>query len=178
MTPRALARGSSQSARARFRRWGWDFLKEDATRFNLKKLFDYVLLGSAYHHIIDDNKRKMLVCVNNHVAKTGKVIVCDNFLPKYDSLSARQDAIREYYETLIGYYLAGNATREGIEIIKEVYQLELRGEEEHKVDFQRFQEDVIAAGLEIEVDRIIWQPGEFVDDNAGSHVLLLRKQVA
>ena len=55
------------------------------------------------------------------------------------------------------YYLQGNATPEAIKLIEEVYQLELSGEEEHKVDFQRFFEHIKNVGLEIEIDRIIWR---------------------
>ncbi|PIN93355.1 hypothetical protein COU54_03360 [Candidatus Pacearchaeota archaeon CG10_big_fil_rev_8_21_14_0_10_31_24] len=48
------------------------------------------------------------------------------------------------------------------------------GEEEHKVDFPRFNAHVLGAGLEIELDIPIWQPNSFKESNAGSHVFLLR----
>ena len=85
------------------------------------------------------------------------------------------NAIEKYYRALKKYYSEGNGTEEAIEAIEEVRQLELSGEEEHKVDFKRFKNHVRNAGLEIEKDFVIWQPEEFIADNAGSHTLLLRK---
>lgn len=163
-----------RSARERFGSYGWDFLKRDATNFDLGRKFDFILVGSGYHHIEDEDKGKLLKSVKMHLSEKGKIIVCENFLQYYADESSRNDFVNRYYEVLIEYYSQGNATLEAIDVIKEVRQLELLGEEEHKVHYQRFKQDVKQSGLEIEVDRIIWQPREFQKDNAGSHVLLIK----
>lgn len=165
-----------RSARERFGEYGWTFLRTDAVNFNLGRTFDFILASSAYHHIEDREKIKFLQSIRNHLSEDGKVIVCDNFLPYHEDDDSRREAIHQYYNALIRYYSDGNATLEAIEIIKEVYQLELEGEEEHKVHFQRFKEDIEKSGLEIEVDRVIWQPEQFRADNAGSHVLILKRR--
>jgi len=161
-------------ARQAYGHLGWRFIKADATILNLKKKFDFVTASSAYHHIPDEKKVQFLEKIASHLTKDGKIILCENFLPNHDT-DARTDAIHKYYSALKNYYSQGNATPKALELIEEVHQLELSGEEEHKVDFRKFQEHVRKVSLQIEVDRIIWQPEEFKEDNAGSHVLLLRK---
>ncbi|HLD07002.1 MAG TPA: class I SAM-dependent methyltransferase [Candidatus Nanoarchaeia archaeon] len=164
-----------ESARKRFSTHGRNFLKMNAIDFQLGRTFDFVLASSAYHHIEDEDKRRFLKSIKEHLSKSGKIIICENFLPYYDNdKKLRSDAINRYYKALIAYYARGNATPEAIDVIREVYQLELQGEEEHKVHYQRFKQDVEEEGLVIEVDRIIWQPKDFRADNAGSHVLLLK----
>lgn len=162
-------------ARQTYNHLGWKFINIDATSFDLKKKFDFITASSAYHHISDEKKCQFLKNISSHLIEGGKIIICENFLPKYNNKFSRINAIHKYYSALKDYYLQGNATSEAIKLIEEVYQLELSGEEEHKVDFQRFVEHVKNANLEIEIDRIIWQPEEFHKSNAGSHVLLLRK---
>ena len=158
-------------ARERFGSQGWKFLQEDAAAFDLGRTFDFILAGSAYHHIEDAQKIAFLQRMGRHLSD-GRIVMCDNFLPE---ASARADAVNRYYHALIEWYEQGNATPEAIEVIREVHQLELRGEEEHKVPFSRFTEDAKQSGLEILLDRPIWQPPEFRADNAGSHVLLLAR---
>ncbi len=151
----------------------WRFLKEDARNFNLDTEFDFVLASSAYHHIEDEHKIQFLKNIKNHLSSTGKVIVCENFIPNYLNNDSRLKAIHQYYQELKDYYSSGNSSPEAFLAIEEVYQLELSGKEEHKVDFKRFQNHILQSGLEIEVDKIIWQPLLFRKSNAGSHVLLL-----
>ncbi len=95
--------------------------------------------------------------------------MCENFLPRYSTDRTR--SVRAYYATLEEYLKRGNATRESLQAIAEVRELELSGIEEHKVDFPRFQRDLKASGLEIEEDIPVWQPGK---SKCGSRVLLLR----
>jgi len=161
----------TQAARERFPEG--KFITADATRINLGKRFDFVLASSAYHHIPDEGKIALLTRMQEHLTKNGKVLVCDNFLPKDTS---RANAITRYYNALKGYYERGNATPEASCTIDDVRALELAGEEEHKVTFARFKHDVRRAGLEIELDIPVWQPSEFQADNAGSHVLILKQR--
>ena len=171
-----LNEGFLDYARKAYGNLGWLFINADASDFDLGKKFDFVTASSAYHHIPDEKKCLFLEKIVSHLAEEGRVIVCENFLPSYND-GSRTDAVHRYYSALIDFYEHGNATPEAIRLIKEVYALELSGEEEHKVDYQRFLEHVKKAGLEVEADRVIWQPREFQEDNAGSRVLVLKRRI-
>lgn len=151
-----------------------DFVVGDAVSYQFDKKFDFILASSAYHHIEDKNKVRFLTNMRKHLKENGRIIVCENFIPEYSDDDSKRDAIDRFYVALKHYFLAGNATLEAIDILEEVHQLELAGKEEHKVSFSEFEQDVSKSGLEIVVDRIIWQPTEFRQSNAGSHVLVLR----
>lgn len=135
-----------RSARERFKEFGWQFLKEDATNFNLGRKFDFVVASSAYHHIEDKKKIDFLKNIVSHLSGNGKVIVCENFLPKYSNILSKNKAIKKYYKILKAYYNKGNANPEAIKAIGEVQQLELSGEEEHKVHFGMFKDDIKKIG--------------------------------
>ncbi|MBI2631385.1 class I SAM-dependent methyltransferase [Candidatus Pacearchaeota archaeon] len=164
-----------KSANERFGQYGWQFIKADACSVNLMRQFNFVTASSAYHHITDELKEVFLRNINRHLLSSGKVIMCENFLPRYSSRRERINVVNTYYASLDDYFKEGNATIESQKAIREVRELELSGVEEHKVDFHRFKYHLKKSGLEIELDIPIWQPFSFKNSNAGSHVLLLRK---
>ncbi len=163
-----------ETGNKRFNHYGWQFIETDACSIDLKKKFDFVTASSAYHHIEDKSKIAFLRNIKRHLLTSGKVIICENFLPRYTFQKDRVKAIKTYYSLLDEYFRIGNATKESLKAIKEVRELELSEIEEHKVDFQRFKQHTKKSGLELELDIPIWQPSSFKQSNAGSHVLLLK----
>ncbi|MEK6825276.1 MAG: class I SAM-dependent methyltransferase [Nanoarchaeota archaeon] len=161
-------------AQKRFQKDGWGFFCHDMCTLSFSERYDFVLASSAYHHIPDLYKQRFMCVLKNHLRPSGKVLVCENLLPNYTNDIERVFAIETYYSNLRDYYAQGNATPEACEAINEVYLLEVACEEEHKVDFALFNTHVRGAGLEIELDIPVWQPLEFKESNAGSHVFLLR----
>ena len=163
-----------ENAKKRFKKSIFSFITGDAIGYQFGKRFDFILAGSAYHHIEDENKVKFITNMRKHLKENGRIIMCENFIPEYSNVASKRDAINRFYKALKIYFSTGNATPEAIDILEEVHQLELTGEKEHKVSFAEFEQDLNKSGLEIVVDRIIWQPKEFRQSNAGSHVLMLR----
>lgn len=84
--------------------------------------------------------------------------------------------IQIYCKELINYYNDGNATETSQKAIKEVYELELAGVEEHKVTRAFFDKQVKNAGLTIDLGIVVWQPETLRQSNAGSHVLILKHE--
>jgi len=160
-------------ASRRFGEYGWEFIKADATDFELKSTFDFVTAASAYHHVEDNFKVDFLLNARKHLVTGGKVILCEQFLPLYSNKGTRANAIDEHYALLRKYCSKGDMTKEIIQAIDETHQLELSGHEEHKVHHAAFELHAQAAGFEIELDIPVWQPKEFRKDNAGSFVILL-----
>ena len=161
-------------ASQRFGDYGWEFIKADAKDFDLKKSFDFVTAASAYHHVEDEFKVDFLLNARRHLLTGGKVILCEQFLPYYSNENTRAYAINEYYGLLRKYCSKGDRTKEAIQAIDETHQLELSGHEEHKVHHAAFELHAHAAGFEIELDIPVWQPREFIEDKAGSFVILLK----
>ena len=161
-------------ASRRFGDYGWEFIKADAKDFDLKKTFDFVTAASAYHHVEDEFKVDFLLNAGGHLLTGGKVILCEQFLPYYPNEDTRANAINAYYGLVRKYCSKGDRTKEAIRAIDETRQLELSGHEEHKVHHAAFELHAQAAGFEIELDIPVWQPKEFIKDNAGSFVILLK----
>jgi 2-polyprenyl-3-methyl-5-hydroxy-6-metoxy-1,4-benzoquinol methylase len=161
-------------ASRRFGGHGWEFIKADARAFDLRRTFDFVTAASAYHHVEDEFKVDFLLNARKHLVDGGKVMLCEQFLPHYSNEDARIYAINEYYELLRKYCSKGDRSKEAIQAADETHQLELSGHEEYKVHHAAFEAHAQAAGFEIELDIPVWQPKEFIEDKAGSFVILLK----
>ncbi len=164
-----------ESGNEKFGRHNIKFIKADAVRLDLQKKFDVVVASSAYHHIPDRNKEKFLGVIRQHLDNRGIAIICDNFLPAYGNTAQRMVAVERYYGSLLEYYKNGNATKGGIKAISEAYALERAGHIEHKVPYSLFLRQIKKTNLKIVADVIVWQPKNLKQDNAGSHVIVLKK---
>jgi ubiquinone/menaquinone biosynthesis C-methylase UbiE len=152
----------------------WLFIEDDATNFSLDKKFDVITASSAYHHIDDGSKQVFLNNLSKHLTNDGIILVCENFLPNYQTPQEKAESIRKYYGELQNYYKNGNSTEQSLKAITQVEYLE--GTIEQKVSFRVFKEQIANAKLFIDSDVIVWQPGSLQKDNAGSHVLILKKR--
>ncbi len=155
----------------------WKFICGDVSKIDLKQKFDVVTASSAFHHIPDEYKKDFWNNINLHLEDNGFVLVCENFLPKYSNYVERQASIEKYYTELKQFYIEGNSTKKAFELIDEVYQLEKNGVEEHKVSFEIFINQIDTAGFLLFQDIIVWQPDSLKKDNAGSHVIILKKKI-
>lgn len=153
----------------------WEWIVGDVVEINLGKKFDVVTASSAFHHISHERKNKFWGNIIKHLKTDGFVLVCENFLPDYSNREERLSAVDKYYSELKNYYRQGNATAKSISAIEEVYQLEKNEVEEHKVSFRIFNDQIESAGLKIFQDIIVWQPDSMKVENAGSHVLILKR---
>ncbi len=162
-------------AKEKFGDLGWKFVSGDAVTYSFGTFFDFILMSSAYHHIEDGRKADFLSNARRHMRNTGDCLVCDNFLPDYSSKHGRESAITRYYMALAKHYEENRVPKETMEALREVEKLEVAGVEEHKVSYRLFLRDAENAGLRVVMDLPVWQPEDFQHDNAGSHVILLRK---
>lgn len=150
----------------------WEWIEGDVILMNLRRKFPIITASSAYHHIPDQDKRVFLENMRQHITDDGFVLVCENFLPSYSTSRERMESIHQYYNQLIDSYERGNATSESIEAIREVFELEKSGTEEHKVSFEIFCQDIRDL-FTVFQDIVVWQTETLRADNAGSHVLVL-----
>jgi SAM-dependent methyltransferase len=115
-------------------------------------LFDVVICNSGYHHIPNDLKASFLVKLYS-LTCNGTVIISDNFLPSYMSEAERPASVNRYYDLLHVH----NKSRLRPEIFDEIEQLRVRDlaqEDEFKVSFDHFLEDVDRANLQ--VSNCVW----------------------
>lgn len=153
----------------------WKFIQGNAVKVSLGEKFPFVTASSAYHHIEDESKIDFLKNIYNHLADDGTAIVCENFLPDYNTGLERKVSINKYYNELENWYQDDNATDEAVLVIKEVREQELAGDIEHKVSFKIFKNHLDKSGFNISTDIPVWQPQSLIADNAGSHVIILKK---
>ncbi|MBD3330832.1 methyltransferase domain-containing protein [Candidatus Peregrinibacteria bacterium] len=153
---------------------GWRFVEDDVVKMDLGKKFPIITASSAYHHILDENKIAFLENLKKHLLPDGVVLLCENFLPHYESPASRKKAVADYYNALECYYAVGNATPEAIEVIKEVRKLEESGIEEHKVSYEMFLKHLEITGLSIKTAIQVWNPNISYDFKAGSYVVVLK----
>ncbi|MBI4273002.1 class I SAM-dependent methyltransferase [Candidatus Uhrbacteria bacterium] len=153
----------------------WKMIMADVVSMRLKKQFSVITASSAYHHIPDAKKERFLKNISRHLAVDGFIFFCDNFLPRYGR-GSRVKAVDTYYRELKKYFKKGNATSEAQEIINGVHTQDRWLDGEYKVSFEIFKKQCARAGLEITTDIPVWQPRSLQKDNAGSHVIVLKKK--
>ncbi len=153
----------------------WKMIKADVVSMRLKKQFPVITASSAYHHIPDKQKTSFLKNLSRHLTSDGFILVCDNFIPQYGR-DSRKKAVDMYYRELKKYFKKGNATSEAQEIITGVHNQDRDQDGEYKVSFEIFKKQCARAGLLITTDIPVWQPEQLKKDNAGSHVIVLRKE--
>lgn len=165
-----------ESGNENFGKLGWRFLLDDVVRMKLGRTFPAITASSAYHHIEDQDKVAFLRNLVAHLDEDGFILMCENILPRYQTLDGRRDAVDAYYGALKGFYALGNATDAARDVIDDVHVLEKAKIEEHKICWDVFADHIEQAGLEVATDMPVWQPPEFQVDRAGSHVMILKRK--
>ncbi|MDO8661001.1 MAG: class I SAM-dependent methyltransferase [Candidatus Woesearchaeota archaeon] len=151
----------------------WKFICQNVLKLKLNSSFNYVLASSAYHHMRNKEKKNFLVIAKKHLAPNGRIMVCENFLPKRKT---RFHAIKEFYTCFLQCLKLQHASFGAVAAVREAQSNEIAGKEEHKVTFKRFTQDCKAVGLFIEKDISVWQLPAWKKSNAGSHVIVLAKK--
>jgi|GEM_PF-6067023 len=163
------------AANERFQALDWQFVCGDARDFQLHKKFDFITGSSAYHHIEDESKIDFLKHLALHLEVDGRILLCDNFLPLYQSDNERVEAVNQYYGLLKTYYRNGGGNSAAIAAISGSHERDLIKANEFKVSYSMFLDHVSAAGLCVEEKIAVWQPPELASMSAGSYVISLKK---
>ncbi|MBI4599828.1 class I SAM-dependent methyltransferase [Candidatus Uhrbacteria bacterium] len=153
----------------------WKMIMADVVLMHLEKKFSVITASSAYHHIPDTKKEQFLKNLSRHLVGGGFILVCDNFIPRYGR-GSRKKAVDTYYRELKKYFKKGHATSEAQEIISGVHTQDREQGGEYKVSFEMFKKQCARSGFEITTDIPVWQPRPLQKDNAGSHVIVLKKK--
>ncbi len=157
----------------RFRRW--EFILGDAATIRLHRKFEYIAMSSGYHHVEDAQKPLLMRNTASHLVPGGIVLICENFLPKYNDRNGRRKAVDLFYDEFQKCKTTGELTSASALLLKEVRGSDLEQDDESKVSYEIFLKHAKAAGLTVDTDIAVWQPLAFKNSNAGTHALVLRK---
>ena len=169
----------------------------DATRYG-NQIQDQalIILNSSYHHIPDNNKKEFLENIFQNLKIGGRVIMGENFLPKYKSSNDRVLSVQKYYKKLLIFYhsileempkqdiIDRKNLTDSIDLIKEVKKRDLNRYGEFKTDLKTFI-DILPKGFEILEISQVWplkqtikisQTVQIPNNYYGSGVLLLEKK--
>jgi len=156
-----------------------EFILKDALDFRYKEQADFVLLGSAYHHIHDNQKIEFLRNVDQNLKNDGYIIMNEHFIPPYNSQEEYSKVILMFYSKLIDYLKLMGTDSECIRIIKQVAYYGYNHDYEFKVSFDIFKEHLSKTNLNV-VNKIrVWPEREevFSNKNVGSFILVLKKNM-
>jgi SAM-dependent methyltransferase len=169
----------------------------DATRYG-NQIQDQalIILNSSYHHIPDNNKKEFLENISQNLKIGGRVIMGENFLPKYKSSNDRVLSVKRYYKKLLIFYhsileempkqdiIDRKNLTDSIDLIKEVKKRDLNRYGEFKTDLKTFI-DILPKGFKILEISQVWplrqtikisQTVQIPNNYYGSGVLLLEKK--
>lgn len=74
---------------------GYDFRVEDATKINLKKRFEVILICGVIHHLSDTDFSKVMTVVKKHLAKKGIFLLIEA-IPPLDNWNIVGKLLRSY----------------------------------------------------------------------------------
>ncbi len=156
-----------------------EFILADALEYKSKQKADLILLGSAYHHIKDNDKIKFLKNIEENLSLNGWVIMNEHFIPPYKNYKEYQKGILTFYSKLIDYLTLIGTDSTVIRIIKQVAYYGYNHDYEYKNSFEIFKEHLRHTNLSICKKHRVWpeNDGVFKNEDVGSFVLLIKKGV-
>lgn len=152
----------------------FEFVEGDAVDYRGDK-FDIVVLSSAYHHIADEDKVRFLKNAKSHLKKNGFMVIYEKLIPKYSNREEWEKANVVLYEKRDAY-LGGKLTKRQRELLQNFCDLSAAAEEEYKVDYRHFMEDLKQAGIRVDSTEKVWPLDEktFNDPNVGDFIFIYR----
>ncbi len=149
----------------------------DAVTFRDDKLFDIILMNSAYHHIEDDRKVAFLQTAANLLCDDGVILVGEHFLPPYKDREEFRQSVIAFYTKLLQEFEQRNEPVEAIDVTRRAGLYCWEGVYEYKVSMERFLCDITAAELVLLWKKGVWlfpcDKTDSVMPDVGSFALLL-----
>ncbi|HUL00023.1 MAG TPA: class I SAM-dependent methyltransferase, partial [Nitrospirota bacterium] len=135
----------------------FEFRNEDATTFRYPEKVDLILMGSAYHHVLNEEKVQFLKNAKELLKPDGHILVNENFLPPYsNSLESYREAVYLFYSELIKYLEKMGTPDNAVDIIRQVAWYGYQYDYEYKVSYNVFHDHVKKAGLKISRKIRVW----------------------
>lgn len=155
-----------------------EFILADVLTFQSKEKAHLLLMGSAYHHIEDNQKIKFLKNAERNLRSDGFILMTEHFLPSYNNEEEYSESIVAFYSNLIKYLEKMGTSSIAMRIIKQVAYYGYIHDYEYKVSYKVFREHLNQTNLAIEREYRLWPERNdiFSEPKVGSFVIVLRKK--
>ena len=153
----------------------YSFFIKDAITYKSNKKSDIILMTSAYHHIIDNNKVPFLNTAKKHLKSGGKIIFYEKVVAPWKNLQEQIQSGTEFYKERIYHLLAKEKVSNTIlfALYDEMYLTAIR-KEEQKVDYNYILSDFKKAGMKVEFEKRIWpRTNVFANNKVGDFLFVL-----
>lgn len=155
------------------------FVLKNALRYNTAKKFDIILLTSAYHHVENRYKSKLLKKIYGFLKKEGILIIYEKTIPPYSNKKKFQNSNKEFYLKRIEYLKKTEKRKlsdKQFQALMNVCNLSAIAEEEYKVDYKYIIKDLNRNHFRIIKELKIWPKKDiFSNKKIGDFVFVVKK---
>lgn len=131
----------------------------DAISFQSGQQYDLILMNSAYHHIVDEQKEDFLTNARKLMKHDSLILIGEHFLPLYHDGESFRESVVEFYEALVEELNRQHEPRSAVNVIRRSGLYCWEGEYEYKVSWEVFASHIAAAGLRLVDHHVVWQHG-------------------
>ena len=160
---------------------GFSFILGDALNYAPEGPVDIVTLTSAYHHIIDRDKRKLLMNVHRMLKESGAVVIYEKCIREYANRNEFKTNNEDFYSKRIEFLQRtekNHLSRKQHEALLNIRRLSASGEEEYKVSYQHLMRDLGETGYEVVKLSKVWPSENLFDDpNVGDFIFVVKRKV-
>jgi len=155
------------------------FIQEDALKFKSKNNFDIVVLTSAYHHIKNKDKNKLLENIYKLLDDNGILIIYEKAIRPFSNKIEFRKSNEEFYLKRINYLRKTEKNRlskKQYEALLNICGLSVAGEEEYKIYYDYLISDLHKAKFKIKKEIKIWPKTRiFNNSKIGDFVFIAAK---
>jgi ubiquinone/menaquinone biosynthesis C-methylase UbiE len=158
------------------------FVLCDVLDYESSEKFDVALLTSAYHHVKNEFKAKLLRKVFGLLKREGVLVVYEKAIKPYSNEREFEESNEEFYAKRIAFLKKTERrglSKKQLAALLNVCALSAAAEEEYKLDYARLIRDLNAAGFKIIKETKVWPSGEegvFGNEKVGDFVLVAIKR--
>jgi predicted nicotinamide N-methyase len=145
----------------------------DAVTYQDGRVYDLVLLNSAYHHIEHDRKHAFLTNASAFLAEGGCMAVGDHFLPEYTTPQQFRESVLAFYAPLLKELEERGEPPAAIAVIKKAAYYTWAGDYEYKTSWAKTCK-WMPPSLRVATRERVWAPPE-ADDDVGTIALRLER---
>lgn len=156
------------------------FILEDAVKYETNLKFDIIVLASAYHHIENKFKTKLLQKVFRFLKDGGTLIIYEKAISSYSNKKELARSNEEFYLKRIEYLKKTGKKKlseKQFNALMNICALSVSAEEEYKVDYDYITKDLNKTGFKAIKEIKIWPEEDvFHNEKTGDFIFVVRKK--
>ena len=156
------------------------FVLEDAVKYETNLKFDIIILTSAYHHIENKFKTKLLQKVFRFLKDDGVLIIYEKAILPYSNEKEFARSNEEFYLKRIKYLKKTEKKKlseKQFNALMNISALSASAEEEYKIDYNYIIKDLDRTDFKVIKEIKIWPEGNiFHNEKVGDFIFIVKKK--